>query len=143
MSAFNRGAGSWHEWNNGITQTTSGTWTVPAGVFRVRIRAVGGGGAGGGSNSYYCGGNGYFLDREMAVTPGQTLTFAIGAGGAMASGNGGNTTITNGTWTITAQGGYGGLTTLTGQGGPGWGAYGIGTPSGGGNGVAGAASVDW
>jgi hypothetical protein len=71
--------------------TASGSCTVPAGMTRLFIHAHGGGGgggkdsategAGGGGGGSYCGG-------PVTVTPGQTLTVTIGAGGAGATTNG-------------------------------------------------------
>lgn len=59
---------------------TSGTWTVPAGVTQIDLFLVGGGG--GGSFPYIYGGSGYTNHcQKIAVTPGQTLTITIGAGG--------------------------------------------------------------
>jgi hypothetical protein len=73
--------------------TTSGTFVVPAGVKMVSCRLAGGGGGGGGagnigslSTAPACyggpgGGAGMILESRLAVTPGDTLTIVIGAGG--------------------------------------------------------------
>jgi hypothetical protein len=70
------------------------TWTVPEGVTQVTIQAAGGGGGGIGDRR---GGNGAFVEVDVAVTPGQTFaqvasgaglspapgaTFTVGVGGA-------------------------------------------------------------
>lgn len=97
------------------------TFTVPAGVYSIRISAWGAGG-GGGSNTLRAGGGGCggaFSEGTFSVTPGNTLTINVGAGGVVASagtnlsgGNGGNTTVTSATPIInmSAGGGNGGAT---------------------------------
>lgn len=61
--------------------TGAGTWTVPAGVTRIRYVLVGHGGNGGGANhgdrSTGGGGGGYFTTGYMDVTPGQGLNWII------------------------------------------------------------------
>lgn len=72
--------------SNVVSLTTVGTssWTVPAGVYRVKARVwAGGGGSGGaynGGNSGGGGGGGY-AEGFYAVTPGQVIPYTIGAGG--------------------------------------------------------------
>lgn len=108
--------------NRAITSQT--TWTVPAGVTKVRLTCVGGGGGGGRYNSTYyggdAGGGGGFSSAEYTVTPGETLTINVGAGGGGryngTSGygaTGGSTTITDANTggsnvSLTATGGAGG-----------------------------------
>ncbi|MEW5675007.1 T9SS sorting signal type C domain-containing protein [Flavobacterium enshiense] len=95
-----------------ITTVGSGTWTVPAGVTSITIRAWGGGGAGGGSTTDNKGGSGGggggHTTNTFTVTPGQVIPYTIGAGGTNTVGgagtSGGNTTIL----TLTANGGVGG-----------------------------------
>lgn len=85
---------------------SSGTFTVPAGVFRIRVRLVGDGGGGGGSYNTLSlfgfvaltsggspnqridveglgggGGSGAILIIEFDVNPGDTITWTIGSGG--------------------------------------------------------------
>lgn len=89
------------------TITTSGTFTVPAGVSKLKIFATGGGGGGGGSitgdgpTPGSGGGAGGTAISEIIVTPGQVINVAIGAGGAggvTANGaSGGDTTVSTGT----------------------------------------------
>lgn len=72
---------------NSSTFTTSGTFTVPAGVFNVTmIGGGGGGGGGGGSNSPDAGGQGGCgvnpSTFTIQVTPGEVLNVTIGAGGS-------------------------------------------------------------
>lgn len=75
--------------NSKVDFTGSGTWVVPAGVTTIIVHGIGGGGGGGGKACCYRptagggGGSGYFsYDNVVAVTPGETLTITIGAGGA-------------------------------------------------------------
>lgn len=96
----------------------SGTWTVPAGVTSVTVEMCGGGGSGGASNTYMTsGGGGAGCIRNYTIsglTPGSSINYSIGAGGAAVSttsdvvdGNdGGNSSFgpANGT-TLTCYGG--------------------------------------
>ena len=106
------------------------TWTVPAGVYSVSVVAIGGGGGGAAVNDSdglrrlpeigAAGGGGGALGyrNDIAVTPGQTCTIGVGAGGSEVTGNdeslyqagtGGATTFDDGTATLVAvQGGAGG-----------------------------------
>jgi hypothetical protein len=101
--------------------TSPGTYTfiVPSNATTLSAMAVGGGGAGDDGNSGDGGGGGgsggsagFF--NGLAVTPGQTLTIVVGAGGvATATKNtkapdGGLSSITFGSFTMTAPGGIGG-----------------------------------
>ncbi|WP_426315499.1 hypothetical protein ACN9MF_11270 [Methylobacterium fujisawaense] len=87
---------------------TPGTysWTVPAGVTQIRVRAWSGGGGGGAGSSSASGGSGggggVYADETYDVTPGQVLTIIVGAGGAAgvasasaptAGGTGGTTSV--------------------------------------------------
>jgi hypothetical protein len=113
---------------------TSGTsWTVPAGVEYVNATLIGGGGAGGGggsSSGWAIGGpgqGGQITKATIATTPGASITYAIGAGGAAAAnrtsygGSGGSTTFTGAT---TALGGQFGPKFLGGDSGPGHSGFG-------------------
>lgn len=122
------------QYNNSQEFTASGSFTVPAGVTRIRIRAVGGGGGAVGSSPWNMGGNGYFVEKEITVTPGQVLTVTIGAGQPTGT-PGGQTSV----GAIVARGG--GMQNTAGAslaGGQGWGNYGYGGVNGanGGNGYA-------
>lgn len=90
--------------------TTSGTWTVPAGVNLIWVDMVGGGGGGGGGHaSATTGGGGgggpsgvWFRWYPCVVVPGETLSVTIGAGGAggsvgVSGGSGGDTVLSGGT----------------------------------------------
>jgi hypothetical protein len=98
------------------TTLTSGTsYTVPAGVTYINVTLRGGGGGGGGGTSAsgvgQSGLGGQIVSSTLTVTPGASIAYAIGAGGAFGnnvpnSGSaGGNTTFTGAT---TALGGAGG-----------------------------------
>src|SRR5665647_16017 len=69
-----------------VPYTSSGTFTVPAGVTSVTIECWGGGGAGGGvkSNGNYGGAGGAggaYASKVITVTPGSTYTVNVGQGG--------------------------------------------------------------
>jgi hypothetical protein len=93
--------------------TSSGTWTVPAGVSLLRVRVVAGGGGGGGGSTTYGGGGGGaggYAEAIVSVTPGAVYTATVGAGGApgaptVTGGNGGTTDFGE---LAVAQGGLGG-----------------------------------
>ena len=98
------------------------TWTVPSGVTKVRLTAIGGGGGGGFFGGMYyggdAGGGGGFSSGEYTVTPGDELTINVGQGGGgrITSGlaqSGGATTITDVTTggtniSLSSSGGSGG-----------------------------------
>ena len=97
--------------------TSSGTFTVPAGVFLLRrVTAIGGGGGGGGAsasaNGYGSagGGGGGTTVGIYTVTPGAVITVTIGAGGS--GGGAGANGTTGGTTSFgsfcSATGGSGG-----------------------------------
>lgn len=91
--------------------TASGTWQVPAGVTTLYVLAYGGGGGGGAANTYGGGGGGggaLKTGNGVSVTPGETVTVVIGAGGGPGVA-GGNTTGTVLVGTITASGGSAGI----------------------------------
>lgn len=130
---------------NPIVFSTTGTttWTVPSCVTQVTVEVWGGGGGGGAVWSRFdpttnnslsaeaCtaaggGGGGGFAKRVYTVTPGQTYTLVVGAGGnggtvntslssnrAQNGSSGGNSTFsgpaTSGTGALTAYGGSGGF----------------------------------
>ncbi len=93
-------------------------WIVPAGVTRILVEAWGGGQGGGKyrlSNNVALGargGNaGAYTRGFMTVTPGQSLTLTVGAGGPggindFASGDGGETKVQSSTARIQVYGGF-------------------------------------
>ncbi|MEN5084249.1 hypothetical protein ABE438_17350 [Bosea sp. TWI1241] len=105
-----------------VTATGGGTFVVPAGVYRIRVSAWGAGGGGGYSTvgAASGGGSGAYVQRSFDVSPGDVVSFSVGAGGLGGAGSparagqpGDATTVTvNGT-TITAGGGGGGLNGTT------------------------------
>ena len=135
------GGGSSSSSSSGKTLfTSSGTFTVPAGVDKVFITGCGGGGGGGGgwavNGVYHSGGGGggadLVLRKMINVTPGEEITVTIGVGGTGGLCIGNGNTSTNGT----AGGGtsFGALASVAGGG------YGCGSP---GSGAAGAAGGTW
>ncbi|EED65666.1 hypothetical protein SR914_11870 [Comamonas testosteroni] len=150
---------SWKGTTSNIAHfVTNGSFTVPAGVTKIFITAIGGGGGGGGGKSGNLGnveyqggggggGGGACVNRNpYNVTPGQVLTIVVGAGGVGATasptssdrGNvgqpGGNTTVTGTGISIVAGGGAGGspcvIPSWGNGGGPGPGGDGAPTPTG-------------
>ncbi|MEI6555203.1 MAG: T9SS type A sorting domain-containing protein [Paludibacter sp.] len=105
-----------------LTTTSTSPWLCPAGVTSIQIEcwAAGGGGGGATSATNRGGGGGaggaYIKNTTVAVTPGVSYTFSVGAGGtaggtstaSSTGGAGGNTSITIGALTYTAVGGAGG-----------------------------------
>jgi len=91
--------------------TSSTTWTVPTGVTKVYATLAGGGGGGAGTGAYLgeAGKQGAVLDEMLTVTPGNSITVTIGAGGAGGSAGGGNNGDTGSATSfgaLTAAGGY-------------------------------------
>lgn len=128
------------------TLTTSGSFTVPAGVTELCISAVaggGGGGSGGGGDSSFFGGGGgsggageSIVKRKFAVTPGTVINITIGSGGigsiaSTATGSvptaGGDTVIGD---LIRLHGGQPGVNAGNGQNTAPGGGYGQGFPTG-------------
>jgi len=100
---------------------SSQNWTVPPGVYKIKILTYGaGGGGGGGYSSTYTGGGGGAggaAYAEVAVTPGSTVNITVGAGGSggaggaspTAGGSGGFTSVNiSGVSVCAAWGGGGG-----------------------------------
>lgn len=86
--------------------TSSGTFTVPAGVTTIDVFLVGGG-AGSGietSNGMGGSGGGYTHTERLAVTPGNQASVLVGAGGVGAN-DGSASTFTLGSKVLTANGG--------------------------------------
>jgi hypothetical protein len=101
------------------TTGTSATWTIPAGITKVRITVVAGGGAGGAGNAANGGGGGggggTAIKTLTGLTPGNTLIYSVGAAASTSQVASGTETIT----TISATGGSAGGTTTGGTGGVG------------------------
>jgi hypothetical protein len=105
--------------------TSSGTFTVPTGITKVKITVVGGGGGGGGCVSSGCGETsgslggqgGISIAYVTGLTPGGTISVTVGSGGS-GGGSGGGTGGTGGTSSAasyaSATGGTGGRYNQTG-----------------------------
>lgn len=109
--------------------TATGTDTVPAWAHRAKVYVKGSGGGGGSSTTTKGGGGGEGEERWgwFSVTPGATVTVTLNNGGTGAGSNanasgaaGGTSVATDGTFTVTANGGSGGTSGNSGgAGGPG------------------------
>jgi hypothetical protein len=66
------------------TFNTSGTYTVPAGVYAVSVELWGAGGFNP-SNNAGAGGGAYVKSKPIAVTPGSTIPVTVGSGGSSAT----------------------------------------------------------
>jgi hypothetical protein len=107
------------------TFTTSGSFTVPAGVTSLTVEAWGGGGAGGGATGNPSAGGGgaggaYVKNTSLSVTPGASYTVIVGAkqNGTINTGQNGNPsslalTATPAVLLINAVGGNGGSLSST------------------------------
>ena len=91
-----------------IQWSVPGTYSfrVPRGVTSMRAQGVAGGGSGGGGGQFGNGGGGsggHLNNTSVNVTPGQSVTVTVGAGGT--NGNGGDTVIEFPSRTFTLSGG--------------------------------------
>lgn len=97
--------------------TSSGTFTVPAGITQVWVTMCGGGGggAGGGNGSGTSGGGsgGWYYMQPITVTSGQLIAVTVGNGGSAgaANSNGGTGGTTSFGSFLSATGGEGGRNT--------------------------------
>ena len=110
--------------------TSSGTWVAPNSFQTVKVTVIGGGGSASSLTSQYGvgGGGGGTAVKYLDVTPGETYTITIGAGGARVfysgsdiAGNSGGTSSFSGP----------GITTIQATGGSGGGIYNSGESPGG------------
>jgi hypothetical protein len=98
--------------------TSNGTFTIPSGISALKVTALGGGGGGGGASSAVCfggsggggGGGGTAVTYLTGLTPGNTLSVTVGAGGTAGGtgGTGGTSSVASGTQSITTISGSGG-----------------------------------
>lgn len=126
--------------------TTSKTVTVTQYLKNIKVFLIGGGASG--TGAFYAGGGAGYITTATypnTLSPGQTVTVTIGAGGdATEAGNtatvnnGGTTTINIAGTSYSAEGGKGSLTSETDVGSSGGG--GGGNPGGGGNGGSGGSN---
>ena len=84
------------------------SWTVPEGVSQIRAFVVGGGGGGLYTGTYASGAGGGYAEKVITVTPGQIISYTVGAGGNIGTptGNSGGTSSFGSV--ISATGGGGG-----------------------------------
>lgn len=140
---FNIGSGQ--AATDSYTTPGSTTWTAPAGVTSATVEAWGGGGAGGGATANPAegggGAGGQYAIKVITVTPGNSYTIVVGAGGTGSTGNGtaGGDSTFNGT-SVIAKGGAGGTGATNGVAGTGSTTGGVGTVYAGGSGSAGVVS---
>ena len=100
-----------------VVNTSSGTWTCPAGITKAKVTVIGGGGGSNVNATTYVtcgGGGGGSAIKWLTVTPATVYTVTVGAGGAGATTNPGNGS-TGGTSSFAGSG----ITTLFGGGGSG------------------------
>lgn len=144
-----------------LTLLSGTSWTVPAGVTYINATLIGGGGAGSQSRAATNTGTAVYVEGQRGLpgarvttllsglTPGNTITYAIGAGGTGGAtyGAGGTTTMTG----ATSASGGGAASGATGtqsaghdNGGGGGSGGGAGSgQSGGGTGGAGAIEIEY
>jgi hypothetical protein len=95
--------------------TSSGTWTRPSGITKVIMEVQGGGGGGNkGASYHWSGAAGGYAKKFLDVSSISTSTITVGAGGAGAGAGvtangvaGGNSIWSDGTNTVTGNGGAG------------------------------------
>lgn len=94
------------------TFTSSGTWTVPAGVTEITVEAWGAGGGGGGSTQNNRGGSGggggAYANGPLSVKPGESVSVDVGQGGNGGNNGNGASGGESKVNTIVARGGFGG-----------------------------------
>ena len=100
-----------------LTSTTLANYTVPAGVHRLHVRAVGGGAGGGGTSGGAAtsaaaagGGGGAYAEQIYSVNPADVISYQVGAGGAggAAGFNTGSVGLETDFGTLVVPGGNGG-----------------------------------
>ena len=100
-----------------LTSPGSGTFTVPANVYKLKVTCIGGGGGGGrktGTGTGTGGGGGGACIKVFNVTPGASYTYVVGYGGTKGAGDwtygqdGGNSTFSGVNAALVAYGGKGG-----------------------------------
>jgi len=94
--------------NATVYASGSGTFTIPSGITRLKVTVIGGGGGGGNNTAGGGGGGGGAAIKWLtSVTPGNTLAYTVGGGGAT-DGSGSTSSVSSGTQsisTISATGG--------------------------------------
>ena len=120
-SAWVSGSGNSSGFSNIQVFTSSGTFTVPAGITKVKVTVIGGGGGGGGSQGSGGGAGGASIEIISGLTPGNTVTVTVGTGGAGGPSSGATDGVAGGTSSFgafcSATGGSGGSVSSGSQGG--------------------------
>jgi uncharacterized repeat protein (TIGR01451 family) len=99
----------------GAVTNLNGIYTIPDGVYKIRVQCWGGGGSGGAATGQAAAGGGgsggAYVEKEFTVVPGQTFSYSVGNGGnglvTSVNRHGGNTWFESNT-TLLAKGGLGG-----------------------------------
>jgi glycine rich protein len=98
-----------------LTTAGTGTYTVPSGAVYLKVECVGGGGAGSSQTATGVGGGGggaeYAAEQVFPATPGQVISYSVGAGGTTGGSPTNGTPTTFGpapgaTLAVTANGGF-------------------------------------
>jgi len=107
--------GVWGQTTQTFSTPGTSNFTVPAGVTSITVECWGAGGGGGGSNSNGAGGSGGggggYATSVFSVSPGDIVSYTVGAGGTAGianigdGGNGGSSSVLG----MTANGGTGGI----------------------------------
>lgn len=133
--------------------TSSGTFTIPSGITKLKVSVAGGGGGGTGQTSYFDGSGG-FNDPATAgtfagaaikyltgLTPSATLTITIGGGGS-AGGSGGTSSTGGAGGTSSVASGTQAISTISATGG-GSSTFSAGIFSGGGGGTSSGGDISY
>lgn len=94
--------------SNMVVFTSSGTWTIPAGVTKCKVTVTGAGGGAVGATSGSAGGGAAGTAIKVLTLSGSSATITVGAAG---TGTGGASSFVNGSNTITGNGGVGSAAT--------------------------------
>jgi hypothetical protein len=109
--------------NDKLTTAGNGNWTAPAGVTSIAVECWGGGGSGGSDTSSSSGGAGgggggaYAKLNSYGITPGNSYSYSVGAGGNAAAAGGSSFFVD--VSTLQAVGGLAGTSADNGAGGAG------------------------
>jgi hypothetical protein len=106
----------WGQTTDSYTTAGTFTWVCPSGVTSVQVQAWGGGGAGGSINATSTninkagggGGGGAFTTSNLTVSPGNSYTIVVGAGGVQGTNNGDGYSSTFNSTSVIAVGGKAG-----------------------------------